>query len=211
MVKTIFIDESGSINNKKISFFSITLVVIESNNYNKTKNNFKRRLRKIRNMENIDPNIELKAHFLKSIGKAQYVDEIIDLAINQLNNNFVCVYLDNQTLNPKWLNDKGSTYNFLVKCAIERMIDLGLLKHDDEIVIISDTYCMQKRFLGTLQQYLISEFILNKEMFLSISHTYLDSRKNWGVQLADYLAFRNNRLICNNDFWSSKKFFRYVY
>lgn len=211
MIKTIFIDESGSINNKKISFFSITLVIIEANNYNKTKNNFKRYLRKIRNLENLDSKIELKAHFLKSIGKVNYIDEVIDLIINKLNNNYVCVYLNNETLNPKWLNDKGSTYNFLVKCAIERMLDLGLLTSNDEIVLISDMYCMQKKYIGTLQQYLISEFILNKDIFVSISHSYLDSRKNWGIQLADYMAFKNNRIICNKKLLDNKKYFRYIY
>lgn len=93
------------------------------------------------------------------------------------------------------------------------MIDIGLLSNDDELFLISDTYCTQKKFTGTLQQYLISEFILNKDTFASISHTYEDSRKNWGVQLADYLAFKNNRIICNknNKYLINKKYFRYVY
>lgn len=211
MYKTIFIDESGSINNKSISYFSITLVVIEKNNYNKTKNNFKRMVRKIRLHECIESNIELKAHFLKSIGKLEYIDQIIDITINKLNNNYVCVYLNNKDLKPKWLNDKGSTYNFLVKCAIERLIDLGLLNIKDNLVLASDTYCMQKKFTGTLQQYLISEFIINKEFFTSITHCYLDSRKNWGIQLADYLAFKNNRVICSNEIYKNKKLFRHVY
>ena len=91
------------------------------------------------------------------------------------------------------------------------MIDIGLLSNDDELLLISDTYCMQKKYMNTLQQYLISEFILNKEIFSSIFHTYEDSRKNWGIQLADYLAFKNNRIICNQKFLINKKYFRYVY
>lgn len=211
MIKTIFIDESGSLNDKKISYFSITLVIIDEDKYNKTKNNFKRCIRKIRSKEQIDKNIEIKAHYLKTIGKLEYLENVLDLIINKLENKFICVYLDNKKLNPKLLNDKGSTYNFLVKCAIERMIDIGLLSNDDELLLISDTYCMQKKYMNTLQQYLISEFILNREIFSSIFHTYEDSRKNWGIQLADYLAFKNNRIICNQKFLINKKYFRYVY
>ncbi len=85
----------------------------------------------------------------------------------------------------------------MVKCAIERALSLKYLDKNDSLVIISDNRNISNIYKKSLEEYLITEFILRKDIFTSISHKYVDSKSNWGVQLSDFLSFKNNRLIIN--------------
>ncbi len=111
------------------------------------------------------------------------------------NNKYVNCYIKNDDIDTKWIDNKSAAYNFMVKLAIERAFDLGYLKKDDCLYVVSDNRNISNSFKKSLEEYLISEFILKKSIFKTIKHEYVDSKTHWGVQLADYCSFSNNRKI----------------
>lgn len=204
----IFIDESGSLNNNK-GYFSISLVIIHQENFNKTKKFFKRNIAKIKN--NItNKNIEIKGHFLKTTNQLYKLEFIVKECIYKYNQ-YICSYINNKQANQKWFDDKGATYNFMVKCAIERAFDNKIIEQNSHIKILSDQFTASRKYIGSLETYLITEFKLKKEWVKSITHEFVDSKKHWGVQLADFLSFHNFRKIWSNKINKINKYFRRIY
>lgn len=186
----IFIDESGSLNNFNLGSFIVTITILNKANYSKIKNTFKREQMKLKKLIDFDIKKELKAHTIKLENQLDGLQKIIT-KMQILGTNFCCSYVNNEGINPKWLNNKNITYNFMVKAAIERALDINLITPNSKLNIVAD---MRSSKLGkfdgeSIKDYLIAEFVLNKEIFQQISFDFHDSKNRWDIQLVDYFSF----------------------
>ena len=172
----LFIDESQTLNKFNKNNFSISIVIIKEENYKKTKNKFKKLIGKYKIHNNLDKNVEIKGHFLKLKNDILFVDKIFEKCI--LENNFICSFIRNKTISEKFLKDKGTTYNFMIKCGIERAISNGFILNDSELIIYSDVFNKSKIFDKTLENYLNLVFVFECNKLSKISHQYIDSKKS---------------------------------
>ncbi len=189
----IYIDESMSINGQPNGGdFSISLVIINESNYRRTKSSFKRFIKKFKSINKLD-NVEIKGELLKKMKAIDFLETTLEACLE--GNNFICAHIANNGIQEKWLKNKSATYNFMVKCAIERAIERGMIAEGDDLRILSDNRNISNDYKKSLQEYLNIQLSLENNHNLTIIHDYVDSKLNWGVQLADFLSFRNNRLI----------------
>lgn len=199
MKYSIYIDESGSINGMDLddSIFSVSLSIVPDDKQASLKNWFKREIKKHKKNLGIDLNDELKAHsFIDNEKKGElikFVEEIRRRIVKDFS-----AFLINKGLNSKWLENKNITYNFLVKCAIERAISKGELKNNDEIEIFADMREISTGSFNSLSEYLKASFILESNIFKSLKVDFIDSKSNWKIQLADFISYANYNEIRNN-------------
>ncbi len=153
--------------------FSISLLIIEDSNFKKTKNTFKRSIKKFRSKNNLD-NIEIKGELLKNMKALSFLDSTLDICLKD--NNFICTHIANNNIDEKWLKNKSGTYNFMVKCAIERAVERGMIEKGEELRIFSDNRNISNDYKKSLQEYLSIQLSLEKDYKLIISHNYVDSK-----------------------------------
>ncbi len=193
MIYTIFIDESMSINGlKNAPDFSISLFIIDETNLKSTIRKFKRAITSYWDKHNLCK-VELKAHYLKENKSLDFLNKTLSACLE--NNQCVCSHIANTNIDFKWIKNKSATYNFMVKCAIERAFDNGYLEKGATLKIHSDIRNISNDYKKSLEEYLITELCLNQSLFCEIQHDYINSKIHWGIQLADYLSFTNNRKI----------------
>ena len=184
----VFIDESGSLNNKSIGIFSVSLVFIHSDNLSHAKNYFKRSVKKFKKEMNIEIKDELKAH---NFVKNKKIKMLLDFTETNKNVFAFSAYINNEDINKKFLRNKNVTYNFLVKLALERAIEKLFWLNNEEIEILADNRKIGTGSLNSLHEYLEAEFIVQRDALSSIKLDYIDSHTHWGIQLADFYSYAN--------------------
>ncbi len=209
---TIYIDESMSINGiENTPDFSISLFIINETNFRCTKSKFKRAIVSYWKKHNLYK-VELKAHYLKVHKDLDFLEKTLSDCL--VNNKFVCSHISNRNIDQKWIKNKSATYNFMVKCAIERAYDNGYIEKGSKLLIQSDIRNISNDYKKSLEEYLIAELCLNKSLFSDIKQEYIDSKNHWGIQLADYLSFTNSRQIIQSKKSGNMKLgkdFRHIY
>lgn len=141
----------------------------------------------------VDIKNELKAHDFKANNKTQILYNFCERV---LKGSFSCAsYIDNKTINPKFLHDKNATYNFLVKLAIERAIDKGIIIENSSLIIRADNRNIKTSYRGSIETYLRTQLIIEKNFLNNVKVDFIDSKNNWGIQIADFLSFYNFSLI----------------
>ncbi|MFP5528721.1 DUF3800 domain-containing protein [Peptococcus simiae] len=192
LLMNIYIDESGTINNKLSNeFFIITLVVPESTH--SLKRSYKRFVStnyptlktldsknrmflndKFHELKGSCFNRELKQKFIQHFSKK---------------NNFSLFYIvaDNSRLNNTFCSNSSRAFNYLLKNALEYFIIHGYLPSENH------TLQLDERNERTESKYFLEDY-LNTELFLtninqgSFSVRYFDSANNTLIQVADVLS-----------------------
>ncbi|MCR8613401.1 MAG: DUF3800 domain-containing protein [Mycoplasma sp.] len=193
----IFIDESGSLNNKNVGLFSVSLVFVKKNDSSWLKNHFKRNIKKLKNKLGIPLKNELKAHdFVKN--KKLY--DLFNFIKEIKSVKSYSSYILNKGIDNRYLKNKNVTFNFLVKSALERAVEnIDYFKVKQDIKIIVDNREIATGSLKSLKDYLDAEFIVKKDIFKNIELEYMDSRRHWGVQLADFFSYLNYWNVKNSN------------
>ena len=188
----IFIDESGSLNNKGEGFFSVSGVLFEEQYFSKIKNWCKRNFNKARKLVSFSLGVELKAHKLRSAKSLPFLYNFYEeiKKISQI----LCIYFNNVNINKKWLEDKNATFNFMIKKLILKAITLGFIKCEDEIQIIADKRHESIKYFWSIEKYLNKMFV-DKNLLKSLSFSYVDSKNRWEITIADWVSFINYRKI----------------
>ena len=188
----IFIDESGSLNNKGEGYFSVSGVIFPEEYFSKIKNWCKRNFNKARKLASFSYNTELKASKLRSAKTLGFLYEFYN-EIQQVAK-ILCIYFNNKNINKKWLEDKNATFNFMIKKLIIKAITLGFIKTHDEIQIIADKRHESIKYFWSIEQYLNKMFV-DKNLLKSLIFSYINSKNSWEITIADWISFINYRKI----------------
>lgn len=189
----IYVDESGSINNrgKDGTLFSISLCFISQKNMVKMKNWFKREIKNLKSELRIKNTVELKAHYLIKNGKKKILWNLI----NRIREKYVTdysAYILNENINFKWLKNKNVTYNFMIKSALERIFEINQeINHQDSINIIIDNREIKTGSFNSLNEYLFTTFVLERQIISNVKCQFSDSKNHWGIQMADFISWAN--------------------
>lgn len=188
----IFVDESGSLNDKSEGYFSVSGILIQEKYFTTTKNWCKRNFNKIRKLVSFPKATELKANKLRSEKSLAFLYEFY--AELEKVSKILCIYFNNKNIDKKWLEDKNATFNFMIKKLILKAITLGFLKYTDEIQIIADKRHESVKYFWSIEQYL-NRMLVDKNLLKSLSFSYVDSYNHWEITLADWVSFINYRKI----------------
>lgn len=198
----IFIDESGSISTKKKEPFLVTLIVISDANLKNIKNITKKKIRKIKAKLGINNQTELKAADLNKNNWKKKEHYEFNNYFKQ--NKKVKIYgsflwSGIHLENTKWIDNPNLTFNFLVKLALERILEREKnIQKNDVVNIIIDNRNVGVSSFNSLQDYLSMFFVLEKERVSKIIISYVESHKKWEIQLADLICNFNWKKIWEN-------------
>lgn len=188
----IYIDESGTINNKiNNEYFIITLIIPDD--INSLKKSYKRfvssnekALRKIDNKQRMFLNgsfNELKGSAFDKPMKQKFVEFFCR------KNNFKLFYIkvDNSRLNDTFCSNTSRVFNYLLKIALDYLIRAGHIKSENHHIQLDE------RNERTESKYFLEDY-LNTELFItginegSFLVSYFDSSNNKIVQIADVFS-----------------------
>lgn len=182
-----YIDESGSINQKKRGIFEIALLLIPTPNTKKIKKFYNKKFNNFKKINGIIQNIELKAHFLKENNFLNFIDFIFHSFLK--NNRVLSAYVDNKDLRSE-SNSEDLRFFQMIEFIIQRCIDRGYLKEGDTLKIFADQ--RNNLIKNILQLKRKTSSIYGIEL---LDFIFLDSRTNVLIQIADIVSFKCNRLI----------------
>lgn len=187
----IYIDESGSINNKlKKEYFIISLIM--PNNLKTLKKSYKRFVSSnYKRLQEIDDGKmflngqfrELKGSSFDKKMKQKFVDHFTK------KNNFSLFYIiiDNEKINDIFCSNKSRAFNYVLKKAMEYFINNNLIPSEEHILQLDErNERTESRFF--LEDYLNTELFstgINKGKFNVI---YFDSSTNVNIQIADVFS-----------------------
>lgn len=189
----IFIDESGSINRKSFGSFLVSLFIVKKSNLNKVKKYSIKHIHKFKTDFKFGNCDEVKAHDLKKINKEHVIYDFCDNLL-EFNTSYAS-WLNNKNSNEKWSNDKNATYNFMIKCAMQRWMENERPSINSKLMIVADNRSVKSTLLLNVENYLSHEFCVKNNSFKNICFQFMDSNKSWEIQVADYFSFYNYHII----------------
>lgn len=198
----IYIDESGSINNKLSTDFIITLVVTD--NQKSLKKSFKRfvsaNLDKLKAVD-IQEKMFLNGNFKELKGSALTPELKIDFVEHFIQkNNFELFYIHihNSKLTDTFCSNTERVFNYVLRKALEFFIQKGFLPSEEHNIII-DERNLKTEAKYFLEEYLNLELVTNEINNGKINIKYVDSSDVKIVQIADVFSnIKFSNEILNN-------------
>ena len=199
----IYIDDSGSINNKLETDFIITLVAT----YNKDslKKSYKRfvssNLEELREADKRGQMFlngkfkELKGSAFTPDLKVKFVEHFVK------NDNFKLFYIHvhNSKLTDLFCSNTARVFNYNVRLALEAFIRRGLIPSEDHHLII-DERNIRTDSKGVLKEYLLTELVFGGINNGNIKINYVDSSNVPLVQIADVFSnLKFSRVVSDNE------------
>ena len=191
----MYIDESGSIHpsSQNLNRYFIIGIVIPKD-MKKLKRVYKifirnnietlRKLDTERKMFSQDGKfLELKGCFMNKPMKLNFIKFFCQ------NNLFEVRYiiLDNNSLEPRFIQNKARTFNYLLKLFLTNSIKKDYI-HDKEIFLQIDNRNVKTESKYSLEDYLNQELSLNCNLVNQIHVQYFDSSQNSFIQIADFFS-----------------------
>lgn len=188
----IYIDESGTINNKlKNEYFIITLIVPD--NSNTLKKSYKyfvssnlKELKKIDNKGKMFLNgsfHELKGSAFNRPMKQKFVNFFSQ------NQNFSLFYIkvDNSKLNNTFCSNTSRVFNYILKISLDYFVRNGYIKSENHFLQLDErNERTESKFF--LEDYLNTELCITGINQGSFTVSYFDSSNNINVQIADVFS-----------------------
>ncbi|MFQ9980541.1 MAG: DUF3800 domain-containing protein [Finegoldia magna] len=188
----IYIDESGTINNKlKNEYFIITLIIPD--NSNTLKKSYKRfvssnlkELKKIDNKQKMFLNgsfHELKGSAFNKPMKKKFVNFF------SRKNNFSLFYIkvNNSRLNDSFCLNTSRVFNYLLKISLDYFLKNDYIKSENQVLQLDErNERTESKFF--LEDYLNTELCITGINQGSFTVSYFDSSNNINVQIADVFS-----------------------
>lgn len=191
MVRILFfIDESGSIpkvldRRYKHKYFVITFV--HTDDHSRLENTYKHAILDLkRHHSNFfsalpNPN-ELKGSETPPFMKQYIIEKLLDKTDIRIAH----MVVDNWEIEQRFRNIPGRSFNFLVKLIME---NFSMAANDlSRLVLKVDNRNTALEGLQELEGYLYGELVLNSGMISNVSVSYLESKHNRGIQIADMIS-----------------------
>lgn len=188
----IYIDESGTINNKlKNEYFIITLIIPD--NSNTLKKSYKRfvssnlkELKKIDNKQKMFLNgsfHELKGSAFNKPMKKKFVNFF------SRKNNFSLFYIkvNNSRLNDSFCLNTSRVFNYLLKISLDYFLKNDYIKSENQVLQLDErNERTESKFF--LEDYLNTELCITGINRGNFTVSYFDSANNLNVQIADVFS-----------------------
>lgn len=188
----IYIDESGTINNKlKNEYFIITLIIPD--NSNTLKKSYKRfvssnlkELKKIDNKQKMFLNgsfHELKGSAFNKPMKKKFVNFF------SRKNNFSLFYIkvNNSRLNDSFCLNTSRVFNYLLKISLDFFLKNDYIKSENQVLQLDErNERTESKFF--LEDYLNTELSITGINRGNFTVSYFDSANNLNVQIADVFS-----------------------
>lgn len=188
----IYIDESGTINNKlKNEYFIITLIIPD--NSNTLKKSYKRfvssnlkELKKIDNKQKMFLNgsfHELKGSAFNKPMKKKFVNFF------SRKNNFSLFYIkvNNSRLNDSFCLNTSRVFNYLLKISLDYFLKNDYIKSENQVLQLDErNERTESKFF--LEDYLNTELSITGINRGNFTVSYFDSANNLNVQIADVFS-----------------------
>lgn len=188
----IYIDESGTINNKlKNEYFIITLIIPD--NSNTLKKSYKRfvssnlkELKKIDNKQKMFLNgsfHELKGSAFNKPMKKKFVNFF------SRKNNFSLFYIkvNNSRLNDSFCLNTSRVFNYLLKISLDYFLKNDYIKSENQVLQLGErNERTESKFF--LEDYLNTELSITGINRGNFTVSYFDSANNLNVQIADVFS-----------------------
>lgn len=206
----IYLDESGHIHkNAATQYFAIGGYVACENDDVKIRRKYKKVNLKIKKERNLPREYELKGNNMETEDKIRFFNSIQDI------DTFcgIGIVFDKSKMFKEIL-DENIFFNYGVKILFDDIIfplfDMSTAKEPIKFILNIDNRNIKVGNLKDLEKYLNTHFILEN---CSFSVTYNDSKKSYGIQLADLVVNtvymrKKNREMVNDvlEIWKKENF-----
>lgn len=190
----IYIDESGSINNKNDSFHNFVIALIKPNNEDELKRSYKRYIsshiadlkkcsKEPEKMFKDDKFKELKGSSLTSEQKREFVRYFTQKS----NFSLYYIVLKNNRLEDNFCRNTARAFNYSIYNALNYFSTHGMLDLNEVCNLQLDERNERTDTRNFLENYLNTQFI-NSTIWPPFTVKYFDSSANKLVQLADVFA-----------------------
>ncbi|MGL5625598.1 DUF3800 domain-containing protein [Cetobacterium sp.] len=192
----IYIDESGSMNNKHITsfpYFVIAKVLVKDKK--KLKTVFKRFISKnIKELKNLDllhnKMFDSNGNFKELKGSCLTKEFKIKLTNYLCKNNLFEIFfikIENKNVTDKLYENTARAFNFVLGLSFSYYLKKGSLIKNDYVLQI-DTRNVKNNASKSLEDYLNTKLSLEEDLIDSITVEYFDSEQNIIIQIADFFS-----------------------
>ena len=201
----MFFDESGSIPKTRLDKFFVVACVLPISNNNMIKNRFKRWKKNYTARNNIDIKKEVKGSYMN--------DTDIKFFVNYLKDNLKIIYAffnAKEIKNAEWLRNSKLTHNYLIWLVTEKAIEIE--KHSNmNITMEIDIMNNPSKGMNSLEDYINSKLLFDKDTNNKTKIKYLDSKDSWAIQVADIFSnfiYRNIKSNTMENLYSMPEFLK---